>query len=128
MQPDMLRQLAQKTFTQMGMLTSLSSQTRPFSLMTRRTCNHKRMQLMSREDETGKASCLLTRGNHNCVQWYKTRLSLLKGLDSAVGSSHSSPSVILPSSSMAEMGHQLQLRELVEGRVLNGMNFSPEVA
>lgn len=45
----------------------------------------------------------------DCVQWYKTSLSLLKGLGSAVGSSHSSPSVILPSSSMAEMGHQLQL-------------------
>lgn len=45
----------------------------------------------------------------DCVQWYKTSLSLLKGLGSAAGSSHSSPSVILPSSSMAEMGHQLQL-------------------
>lgn len=45
----------------------------------------------------------------DCVQWYKTSLSLLKGLDSAVGSSHSSPSATLPSSSMAEMGHQLQL-------------------
>lgn len=34
---------------------------------------------------------------NDCVQWYKTSLSLLKGLGSAVGSSHSSPSVILPS-------------------------------
>lgn len=50
---------------------------------------------------------------NDCVQWYKTSLSLLKGLGSAVGSSHSSPSAaaaaVLPSSSMAEMGHQLQL-------------------
>lgn len=51
---------------------------------------------------------------NDCVQWYRTSLSLLKGLGSAVGSSHSSPSAaaaaaILPSSSMAEMGHQLQL-------------------
>lgn len=46
---------------------------------------------------------------NDCVQWYKTSLSLLKGFSSAAGSSHSSPSVTLPSSSIAEMGHQLQL-------------------
>lgn len=46
---------------------------------------------------------------NDCVQWYKTSLSLLKGLGSAAGSSHSSPSVTFPSSSIAEMGHQLQL-------------------
>lgn len=46
---------------------------------------------------------------NDCVQWYRTSLSLLKGLGSDDGSSQSSPSVILPSSSRAEMGHQLQL-------------------
>lgn len=43
------------------------------------------------------------------VQWYRTSRSLLKGLGSAVGSSLSSPSVVFPSPSTAEMGHQLQL-------------------
>lgn len=45
----------------------------------------------------------------DCVQWYNTSLSLENGLGSIVGSWLSSPSVTLPSSSMAEMGHQLQL-------------------
>lgn len=54
-------------------------------------------------------SCLTFCEAKDCVQWYKTSLSLLKGLGSAESSSHSSPSATLPSSSMAEMGHQLQL-------------------
>lgn len=45
----------------------------------------------------------------DCVQWYKTSLSLEKGLGSIAGSWLSSPSAIFSSSSIADMGHQLQL-------------------